>query len=354
MTKIVNNLSAKVEMGSPMVCMYLLGNPDHYKSHDFAVFYWQSYIREARKAWDQKEINKENEVIDELPEKIALIKRHGRVVGLSPVHDYIHRPVEISGLSLYNWVRRCRREKLPKIRTKCAIPSEKGSSSSSNASEADFDEGATASDDGSSTLFEEKQLEGSALHVEEGLFPFLEPHPLVDTHGARCVSEEKGLVPNFVGGMLPCADQGDREYYCSTMLALFKPWRTGADLKEIDETWDAAFLAHKFSEREKELMQNFNLRYECLDARDDFHAQLRAGALNVPAWVDGDNGYVQDEDVGDIGAEDGDGSLPIPEIQINDIWEIGRRQNKRQSDMNTMNSVMVQSGWTEPVLNTVE
>jgi len=35
MTKIVNSLSAKMEMGNPMICMYILGNPDHYKSNKF-------------------------------------------------------------------------------------------------------------------------------------------------------------------------------------------------------------------------------------------------------------------------------------------------------------------------------
>jgi len=34
-------------------------------------------------------------------------------------------------------------------------------------------------------------------------------------------------VPNFVGGSLPQSDHSDREYYCSIMTTLFKPWRTG-------------------------------------------------------------------------------------------------------------------------------
>ena len=53
MTKIVNSLSAKLEMGSPMACMYLLGNPDHYTNFNFTPFYWQSFVREARKPWEQ-------------------------------------------------------------------------------------------------------------------------------------------------------------------------------------------------------------------------------------------------------------------------------------------------------------
>ncbi|KAF8869691.1 hypothetical protein BD779DRAFT_1391320, partial [Infundibulicybe gibba] len=188
MTKIINNLSAKVEMGSPMVCMYLLGNPDHYTGHSFALFYWQSYVREARKAWDQELVadNKceSPDKTDDFPDKIALLKRHGRIIGLSPVHDYIYRPVEISGLSLYNWVRRCRREKLRK-KQKCAAPSEcSGSSSSTCESETD-------------------EIDESATSMKNGLFPFLESHPLAGTHGTRVISESKGLVPNFVGRMLP-------------------------------------------------------------------------------------------------------------------------------------------------------
>jgi hypothetical protein len=47
MTRIMNSLSAKMEIGSPMACMYLLGNPDHYTDHTFVPFYWQSFVREA-------------------------------------------------------------------------------------------------------------------------------------------------------------------------------------------------------------------------------------------------------------------------------------------------------------------
>jgi hypothetical protein len=51
MTKIVNNISAKLEMGSPMICMYLLKNPDHYTNSDFAHCYWKGFILEARRVW---------------------------------------------------------------------------------------------------------------------------------------------------------------------------------------------------------------------------------------------------------------------------------------------------------------
>ena len=50
MTKMVNAMSAKLELGSPMICLYLLGNPDHYTSHRFVPFYWFSFVQEVRKA----------------------------------------------------------------------------------------------------------------------------------------------------------------------------------------------------------------------------------------------------------------------------------------------------------------
>ena len=47
MTKIANLLSAKAEMGAPMICMYLLGNPDvmnHIPLHPFAIKFHPNLI----------------------------------------------------------------------------------------------------------------------------------------------------------------------------------------------------------------------------------------------------------------------------------------------------------------------
>ena len=90
--------------------------------------------------------------------------------------------------------------------------------------------------------------------------------PQNGTHEIQCKYLSDFVVPNFIGGTLPCCDQGDHEYYCSMMLTLFKPWHTGHDLKSAEETWEQAFNKHIFSPMQKNLMNNFNLRYECLDA----------------------------------------------------------------------------------------
>jgi hypothetical protein len=62
------------------------------------------------------------------------------------------------------------------------------------------------------------------------------------------------------------------------MLTLFKPWRRGRDLKKsVQTSWDETFNEYEFRNQEVQLMKNFNIRYECLDARDDYRAQLKNG-----------------------------------------------------------------------------
>ena len=116
------------------------------------------------------------------------------------------------------------------------------------------------------------------------LIPFLSEQPLAGTHGVRCL--KKPCIPNFVGNTLPCHDQGDREYYCSAMLTLFKPWRSGLDLCYQLESWDEAFLSHNFSAQQLEVMRSMNIPYKCLDAQDDFHAQMKKGSTEMPSWAD--------------------------------------------------------------------
>ena len=99
---------------------------------------------------------------------------------------------------------------------------------------------------------------------------------LYKTHEVFCdLSRIKSIVPDFIGGSLPRSDDASYEYYCMTMLTLFKPWRSGSTLKTDEQSWTEAFTKYKFGPTDLQLMKNFNLRYECLDARDDFHSELK-------------------------------------------------------------------------------
>ena len=128
---------------------------------------------------------------------------------------------------------------------------------------------------------------------------FLPDHPQNHTYEVQCKSLSELVVPNFIGGTLPCCDQGDHEYYCSTMLTLFKPWWTGYDLKNADETWEYAFDNYDFSDRQMSLMKIFNLRYECLDARDDYSAQMKDDEKENNQLGQEYTGWLDDDELND-------------------------------------------------------
>ena len=98
-TKMVNALTTKLEIGSPMASMYLLGNPDHYTSHTFINFYWRSFVHEAQSVFLTL-----LEEIKNFPEKVVLNKSKGKFVALSKVHDYIYRPSVFRSVNLYDWI----------------------------------------------------------------------------------------------------------------------------------------------------------------------------------------------------------------------------------------------------------
>ncbi|KAJ3969040.1 hypothetical protein EV361DRAFT_781840, partial [Lentinula raphanica] len=214
-TRVINHLTTKLELGSPMISLYLLQNPDHYTSHVFVPFYWRTFL-----------------------------------VGLSSTFDYTHRPSAHEHYNLYNWI--CQYHCIRK-------PNQK------NWQEEQGD------DEGNDEVV--PALEGNKYAFNN--CTFLAGHPLYDTHVPVQRSNSDNIIPNFLGGILPRPDKDDREYYCCTMLVLFSPWRSGKDLKSEHQSWHDAFISYEFPPLCKMYMSNMNLRYEALDARDDFRAQIK-------------------------------------------------------------------------------
>jgi hypothetical protein len=116
MTKIVNLLSVKLEHGSPMINMYLLGNPDHYCSHNFGNCYWQAFVTTARSSWVTSAATDVSGKPQDEAVKLSIVKQGKWIVGISPVMDYIWRPQELESLSLYDWLGNCVHEKMGKIK----------------------------------------------------------------------------------------------------------------------------------------------------------------------------------------------------------------------------------------------
>ena len=134
----------------------------------------------------------------------------------------------------------------------------------------------------------------SGMKCSTNVYRFLSDHPLHDTHGLQLHKADPKKIPNFIGATLPRKDQGDRNYYCLTMLALFKPWRKASHLKcNASISWHEAFEQHSFSVEHTTLIDNFHIKYECLNSRDNYRAQLakEGPGMFASSWDNEDGEY---------------------------------------------------------------
>ncbi|KZT09970.1 uncharacterized protein LAESUDRAFT_645233 [Laetiporus sulphureus 93-53] len=104
LTKIVNALTAGVEIGGPMACLYLLKHKDHYTNYTFNVCMWKSFIKQVCTAWDDDKQTGETKIftVPEPPKKVILTQTRGKFVALSAVDNYIYKPSIFEGTCLYD------------------------------------------------------------------------------------------------------------------------------------------------------------------------------------------------------------------------------------------------------------
>jgi hypothetical protein len=182
-------------------------------------------------------------------------------------------------VNLYEWIRCYQREKLPQKKKRCATSKDEGIADISIP-----EEDMASAGDGWDTSFQSAESGESYTEINgpqpeaastgdrsknntKNHYRFKKEHPLHETHGMRFIPGNILRIPSFAGASLPRSDQGDREYYCSAMLTIFKPWRSGENLKRSQTvTLDEEFAIHDFRDSELVIMKNLNIRYECLDA----------------------------------------------------------------------------------------
>ncbi|KAF8220512.1 hypothetical protein L208DRAFT_1333423 [Tricholoma matsutake] len=229
----VNTICTKLEMGSPMICTYLVIQTT---TPAIDLYHFTSFVHEVKKAWDDDLTE-----LEEWAQKFAILKHNGRIIGISNVDDNVCRPVELEDMSLYDWISNYKCMKFPSKTTKKPAPSDPSDCDN------DVEEAQVAADHGQDAAGDQNANDSSDHGIHNSsLLQFTEFHPLAATHGLKSLPSP--LVPNFVGQTLPRCDQGDREFYCTTMLTLFKPWRAGSTLKVKDVSWDVAFFAHTFTD----------------------------------------------------------------------------------------------------------
>lgn len=262
--KIANLMNSRVEIGSPMAAMYLLGNPDHYTSHVFKPFWWRSPVEMVENVCAETDGHDLTSVPDE---RVIVSKHLGNYVALSLLDDYQYRPSLFEDMGLYEWFQ-VSAKMTRKMAKKCAA----GGENIPPTCEEDEDEDENYED-------EEDDPEQLTRGLEEsGVHEFGQGHPLFDSHMVKVVRARSAyVVPNFMGGLLPRQVEGSDEYE-KVMLTLFKPWRQGTDLKNIGELWGTAFARTLFTDRSSQIMRNLKVRYECWDAKDDYYHQMQ-GAI---------------------------------------------------------------------------
>ncbi|EAU84997.2 hypothetical protein CC1G_04093 [Coprinopsis cinerea okayama7 len=290
--KTVNSLTSKIEIGAPMAALHLLGIPDSYCSHTFVPFYWKSFFNYVWRTWDafEKGLDRGDDMEDELPtqqqgvgfsedgssesedgdeeiepekdditpdegnEVVPIHQNSGSFIGKSSLDDYRARPRKYEKISLYDWIQ-------------CAVRTTKS------------------------------QLRKMGAEKMRQYHHYQESHPLHRSHVVTVdPSRRQTVIPNFLGPLLPRKDEGDLDEWACAMLTIFKPWRKPLDLKAAGASWKETYAGQAFTDRERRLISNLNLRYECYDARDDFQQQIK----NLPI-----HGSAQ-ENVEGVGFEDGD------------------------------------------------
>ncbi|KAJ6545639.1 hypothetical protein B0H19DRAFT_955240, partial [Mycena capillaripes] len=374
MRKMVNSMSAKMEIGSPMASMYLLGNPDHYASHNYVPFAWRQYVQFVRNFWvesmkQEEEEGEEEDRPDE--ERVPIGRMDGRFVPASTVDDYRYRPIEYSNLSLYEWVQ-CSTKLKRTPRQRAAFEEDIRLTAPSHARPGYYTAAlARLQEDDENCSDQEERLEDEPddeeyyNHTEEEFkpstvmhndgepvqHPFVPKHPLFLSHSATCdFAKLYTAIPNFIGGSIPRSDKGDRAAYCMSILTLFKPWRSPADLKDGVSTWEQAFKERLFTERQFQLIKNFDVRYECNDARDDHFAQMKkkmaeAKAAGKSLWpsefLSYKDKFAKDLNEFDYGSDDDD-------LEDNDEeTEKGPRTLRLLAEANDMRHIMQTSGWLD-------
>nr|GAT44687.1 predicted protein [Mycena chlorophos] len=337
----VNSLTSKLQIGAPFAASYVLDYPDHYTNFKFKVFGWRAYVNEVLKAWPQKSQTEQpsdedvqvfapnNEDIDGDNEKVTLVRGEANILGSTRVDDYIYRPRRFENVSLYDWMQMCERRKRPKKNPPKFV------------TELDMSSIAQLVQP-----FDKTDMTDIECAKSTTAHRFLSGHPLAATHYVECDErklEDTALV--FTYGHLPRQDQGDREFYCTTMLTLFRPWRSGHDLKSELDSWHETFMEYKFTAKHLKLMDNFNIKYECNDARDDYAAQDRKLRRAIPGhWENDVEGWMHNCD--DAYPSDESGIEPDPDSSETVIGD-GEKYRARSKVMREAESIMSDSGWVK-------
>ena len=103
-------------------------------------------------------------------------------------------------------------------------------------------------------------------------------------------------------------------------------------------------------------MHNFNVKYECHDARDDFHQQKLAKEKNaqIPSWCDDTTvDHIDHEIFNQTILDNLDTNVDFDEIP-EEYKIVSKGTTKRNEKMQEMTSVLVDSGWLSACIDEIQ
>ncbi len=328
LTILVNSLLSRQEISHAQVMSYLVGGGDHYTGHKFRLLYFRAFERLVRRYWGElqtavpieaassalsqhespasndnherpqtpalnsrdleqaqerrvetaMDVEEERESSATLDEDVSHMERtdinvltsaepegtssgegeesvtlslaNGSISALNQQQDYMLRPETepFDNMCLYEFV-----GLTEKITRACESQSRRTASSE---------------DSGRPARGRPREDRGQ----------FMATHPDYGTHLVR--KRVVWVVPVILGRRIARSDRSDeeREDWARTILVLFLPWRTAADLKEPDELWIDSYTRHErhIPRQHRTIIANMNVLNQCRDARDRVRQESRA------------------------------------------------------------------------------
>lgn len=136
------------------------------------------------------------------------------------------------------------------------------------------------------------------------------------------------------------------------MLTLFKPWRSPKSLRTQSKSWDTVFSEYSFSPEQEQLMANFNILYECKDARDDYSSKLKKQEISDPKAPF----YLSHELMQEMDTQQfqHDGENFLDEEAEAEYLECSERAQRAEENKALVENAVVSGGWLNPLDQTAE
>lgn len=288
LTVLVNSILSRTEISHQQVMSYLVGGGDHYSSHRFRFLHYTTFLKLVQRHWrelpDQVELHHVQmseadehtggisrqaptqapsflSTTDSDDHLVTLTLSNGSISALNQQHDYLLRPPTepFNSMPLYQFVG---------LTEKITATSDARHMSSHNADGSRAPRGRPREDRGA----------------------FMSDHPQHETHLLR--KRVVWVVPVILGPHIPRGDRSPEEHedWCRTILLLFLPWRTPADLKTAGEYWRDAYnrQQHLIPPHHQSIIRNMSVLAECRDARDKVRRNRQSSPANLqPADICG-------------------------------------------------------------------